>query len=228
MKDWFIIFSACLFCSVFLIVYLKYRLTDIINSWSDTLSDIKQELSGVQQELSELKQQKPESAKPEVTEPPINPFDGSSTNGNDAETPTSTSATDEKTSTSTNDDGSQKPPKTDYNLLEDKPWVKLMKNVFFIQDYINKEAAQVDISQQPIDFIEFLNSQFEALYRNNNLTPIQGDKSFDWKRHIPAGSQSPDDNDAIEETITPGWQYADRVFKPAIVSIASKNKENNN
>lgn len=207
MKDWFIIFSACICCTAILAVYLKYRLKDIEGRLSNALSDVKQK-------LSEINQSKQESAEPAAKTFPINSSDASSSSGNSGEA-----------AALTNGDNDQKRPEADVDLLEDKAWVKLMENVFFIQERLNNEAAQLDLSQQSNDFIDFLNAKFEELYQRNNLTPIQGDNTFDWNRHKPADSQSPDNNDPIEKTITPGWRYNDRIFRRAIVSATNKNNE---
>lgn len=113
------------------------------------------------------------------------------------------------------------------SLLNDKHWVQLIENVFFLQDCVNEEAARAGFSQEQNDFIDYINSKFEELYQYNGLSPIQDEKCFDWERHKPADSQCPLTDDAIEKTIVLGWQYKNRVFKRAIVSTINDNKEKN-
>ena len=226
MKDWLISFTACLAGLTFLLIYLECRM----KLFSDKLSDFFKSNPDVNRGINttvELNDNRATvepnnnrtTVEPNNIDEIVKPVDDEPDDTDDDE-PDDTD--DEPVNTDDEPDDTD----GDDDLLNNKPWVRLMENVFSLQDNINSVANQEELPQQTKKILDYLNAKFEELYKDNSLTPIQDETTFDWERHQPIDSQSPQSGDKIESTVIPGWRYNDRIFKLATVTTSNNSERN--
>ena len=107
------------------------------------------------------------------------------------------------------------------SILDNKPYAKIVEDLFQLSSEMERIGGKTrDEGMKSI--AEHVFMRLEEIFERNGLTPIDGETSFDVRRHKPEPASVVADGSEIAETLSPGWSLDERVMRRAKVRIASE------
>ena len=112
-------------------------------------------------------------------------------------------------------------PEKSVSILDNKPYVKIVEDLFQLSSEMERIGGKMrDEGMKSI--AEHVFMRLEEIFERNGLSPIDGETSFDVRRHKPEPASVVADGSEIAETLSPGWSLDERVMRRAKVRIASE------
>lgn len=110
------------------------------------------------------------------------------------------------------------------SLLDNKPYVKLIEDVFMLSAEVERIMAKSK-DDGVKGFAEHIFCRIEDMVERNGALSIGNEKLFDIRRHQPVPVALVPDGARIAQTVRPGWRLEERVMRRAKVRIVSENEK---
>ena len=107
------------------------------------------------------------------------------------------------------------------SILDNKPYVKVIEDLFQLSSEMERIGGKSS-DEGMKSIAEHVVMRLEEIFERNGLSPIDGETSFDVRRHKPEPASVVADGSEIAETLSPGWSLDERVMRRAKVRIASE------
>ncbi len=109
-------------------------------------------------------------------------------------------------------------PEKPVSILDNKPYVKVIEDLFQLSSEMERIGGKSS-DEGMKSIAEHVFMRLEEIFERNGLSPIDGERSFDVRRHKPEPAAVVADGSEITETLSPGWSLDERVMRRAKVRI---------
>lgn len=110
------------------------------------------------------------------------------------------------------------PEPLDGELLDNRPWLKLVEESVALFDELDRHRADFDAPRQEV--ADHVICRLQEILERCGVEPISGEGNFDRNRHQPEGVTRVLPGATVAETLSPGFRVGKRILRRARVHVS--------